>query len=120
MFSTVSEALQIVKRYAKIEDESEHDGLLTSLLESSKGKDKITNLDAYRPFIVAGYFLEFNRLNDGIIESTGTDTVKFESSDKTIQGLFNMQKNLDANIINIPSNWNMQTKLKPFSAFTTY
>jgi hypothetical protein len=134
MFITVEESLVIVKKYCQLEEsDTTHDVLLTIFLEESKAfgnalvSTTVTTTDensqtvvvstevypdAYRPFIVAAKFLKFNPLRDGVTEATGTDTVKWQSQDKNIDGLINMQRSLDRSLKKIPVGWTTGEALK--------
>lgn len=132
MFATVEQSLTIVKQYCQLEDDDNtHDLLLSIFLEDSKAVSKTSvatsvittdvNGDTvstityeypygYRPFIVAAKFLGINPLREGVIQASGSDTVTWQSQDKTIAGLLSMQRSFDTQLKNIPNGWSTVDK----------
>ncbi|BAY20809.1 hypothetical protein NIES2100_05530 [Calothrix sp. NIES-2100] len=105
MFNNLSTALETVKRYLQIDDlDSTEDIFLTTLLENSTGTNRETNQKEYRPFYVCAKFRKFKPANNGVIEMSGTDTVKFQDPELVIQGFIEMQQELDKALINIKTN----------------
>lgn len=105
-YITIESALEIVKKYSEIdENDFSNDPLLIELLDQSRGNTLDGLSPAYRPFIISAYFLSINKDNDGIESMTGTDTIKFASNDKQIQGLLDLQNLLDAKIKDISEAW---------------
>ena len=122
MFPTLQTALTEVKLQTQISDtDTTFDNTLTNFLEASKGCIKATQADEYRPYIVAARFLAINPLRDGIIKASGTDTVEWQNPQIKIDGLLNLQRNLDKTLGCIDPAWSTTANNRPlhtFSAFT--
>jgi hypothetical protein len=122
MFPTLQTALTEVKLQTQISDtDTTFDNTLTIFLEASKGCIKASQVTEYRPYIVAARFLAINPLRDGIVKASGTDTVEWQNPQIKIDGLLNLQRNLDKTLGCIDPAWSTVDSnrvLHTFAAFT--
>ena len=114
MFPTIESARTRVKEKAGIAaDNAASDTEINDLLEASKAK--LSGAHEYRPYIVAAYMLWTNKGEQILVEAVGD--AKFRKADEkvnnqpTIQGLLDMQQQLDLELTDLPNGWRPQTLL---------